>query len=168
MFFVGWTDVSKVRQNDADGYPLYKGAAAKITGVCTVESGIFSSSSIDKEFEASNIYYRLKQIDFDGTYEYSEVVNESVGNPSKFELLQNYPNPFNPSTVIKFRLSETAQVRLSIYNVLGEKVTTLVNGKLDAGYYSYNFNASNLANGIYFYELNAGSYSYVKKMVLQK
>jgi len=131
-------------------------------------SEITSYSYLDKNIEASNVFYRLKQIDFDGTFEYSNIIEVVVDNPTKFELEQNYPNPFNPTTVIKFRLPQTANVELAVYNLLGQKVAELVNGKLEAGYYSFNFDASNLSNGIYFYELKADNNRSVKKMILQK
>jgi hypothetical protein len=89
--------------------------------------------------------------------------------PDKYALEQNYPNPFNPSTVIEFSLPENVgNVRLSIYNALGEKVAELVNTALVAGKYSYQWNAQNLATGIYIYELRTDKFVSVKKMVLMK
>jgi hypothetical protein len=88
--------------------------------------------------------------------------------PTKFYLAQNYPNPFNPTTTIIFGLPEAGLVDLRIYNILGEEVARLVNGKLEAGYHEVNFDGSNLASGMYFYKLDAGSYSSVKKMLLLK
>ena len=92
--------------------------------------------------------------------------------PAKFSLSQNYPNPFNPSTVIEFTLQADAQVTLSVYNVIGEKVAELVNGYKTAGAYKVNFDASTaaggLTSGIYFYELKAGGFSQVRKMNLIK
>ncbi len=88
--------------------------------------------------------------------------------PYKFNLTQNYPNPFNPTTVISYQLSTLSHVELEVYNVLGEKVAELVNKEQTAGAYKVTFNASNLATGIYFYELQAGNYTSVKKMILLK
>ena len=88
--------------------------------------------------------------------------------PIEYALEQNYPNPFNPSTTIKFSLPESSDVTLTIYNTLGQKVTELVNGKLDAGRYSYQWNASNVATGMYIYELRTSNFVSVKKMVLLK
>lgn len=102
---------------------------------------------------------------------YLNPVNVEQNNhalPKFFILSQNYPNPFNPSTTIKFALPERANVKLTIYNMLGEKVTELVNGELDAGYHKFEFNANSLPSGIYFYELNAGKFREVKKMVLHR
>ena len=88
--------------------------------------------------------------------------------PIEYSLDQNYPNPFNPSTTIKFSVPEATNVTLTIYNALGQKVTELVNGKLDAGRYSYQWNASNVATGMYIYELRADKFVSVKKMILLK
>ena len=88
--------------------------------------------------------------------------------PTEFTLYQNYPNPFNPSTTIKFAVAKESNVNLSIYNVLGELVTTLVNKQMKAGYYEYELNASNLASGVYLYRIQAGSFVETKKMVLMK
>ena len=113
--------------------------------------------------------YRLKQIDFDGSYEYSSEVNVEVSFPNEFELAQNYPNPFNPSTVIEFSLPENfGNVQLSIYNTLGEKVAELVNTTLTAGQYQYQWNEQNAATGIYTYELRTEKFVSVKKMLLLK
>ncbi len=90
------------------------------------------------------------------------------GLPTKYNLNQNYPNPFNPSTAIDFSIPKESQVVLKIYNVIGQEVSTLVNGELHAGNYSFNFNAINLPSGIYLYRLNAGAYSATKKMILLK
>jgi hypothetical protein len=88
--------------------------------------------------------------------------------PTLFELSQNFPNPFNPSTNINYRLPVAADVILKVYDVLGREVKTLVNGHQTAGIYSVKFNASNLASGVYFYTLQAGSYHDTKKLLLLK
>lgn len=88
--------------------------------------------------------------------------------PQKFSLKQNYPNPFNPSTTIEFNLPVSSKVTLNIYNILGEKVATLVNKNLNSGTHKYNFNASNLSSGIYIYSLKSKDFSQVKKMTLLK
>ena len=86
--------------------------------------------------------------------------------PVSYELYQNYPNPFNPSTTIKFATPKESNVNLSIYNVLGELVSTLVNEQKRPGYYEYKFDASNLASGVYLYRIKAGNFIETKKMVL--
>ncbi len=123
-------------------------------------------SYIDNTVETGTFFYRLKQIDFLGTYEYSDAVEVEVNGPLTFGLDQNYPNPFNPSTIIKYRISETGSVKLSIYNTLGEEVAVLVNGLVQAGFYEVTFDASNLPSGVYFYRLQSGNKVEAKKMIL--
>jgi hypothetical protein len=112
--------------------------------------------------------YRLKQIDFDGTFSYSPEIEVEITGPTEFALYQNYPNPFNPSTTIKFALPEKANVELTIFNSLGEKVAELFEGELDEGYHEVNFNASRLASGVYLYQLQASNFNSVKKMLVIK
>ncbi len=88
--------------------------------------------------------------------------------PSDYKLSQNYPNPFNPTTVISFAIPVAGNTTLAIYNILGQKVATLVNEKLSAGSYKYQFDASNLTSGIYFYKLQSSNYSQIRKMTLLK
>ncbi len=108
----------------------------------------------DKQLKSGSYSYRLKQIDFDGTFDYSDIVNVLISIPAEYSLEQNFPNPFNPSTVIEFSLPEdVGNAKLSIYNTLGEKVAELVNTTLVAGKYSYQWNAQNVATGMYIYEL---------------
>jgi len=130
---------------------------------------------IDNSSLTGIFFYRLKQIDFGGRYEYSDEVEVEVTGPIAFELEQNYPNPFNPSTSIKYSIPEGGFVALDVYNLLGEKVTTLVNGVHEAGRYEVSFDASNLpagrqglASGVYVYSLRSGSFNLVKKMLLMK
>ena len=123
-------------------------------------------SFIDDEVTSGKYAYRLKQIDNDGTFEYSKIIEIDVNVPLEFELSQNYPNPFNPSTTIKFSLPTTSSVKLSVFNILGEEVQTLVNETKEAGIYTINFNASQLNSGIYFYKLETRNFLLVKKMSL--
>ena len=113
-------------------------------------------------------YYRLKQVDFDGSFEYSSSVEVDGVIPAEFSLKQNYPNPFNPSTKIGFTLPSESNVKISIYNLIGQKVAEVVNSKFTAGNHSIDFNGSNLSSGIYLYKIEAGSFSSVKKMQLIK
>jgi len=93
---------------------------------------------------------------------------QKVVIPAYYELSQNYPNPFNPSTVIKFALPENSKVLLEVYNILGEKVATLINTEMKAGYHSIIFDARNLTSGVYFYRIETSKFKDVKKMVLVK
>jgi hypothetical protein len=123
-----------------------------------------------------NVIYRLKQIDFDGKFKYSnEVSVAAVESPEAYLLVQNYPNPFNPSTTIKYSVPEQSNIKLCIYNQLGQQVAEVVNGVKDAGNYEQLFNASNLSSGVYFYKIEAASlqnpnntFISTKKMLLMK
>jgi len=137
----------------------------------------FSDNSISN----STYYYRLKQIDFNGTFSYSEIVEVQVFFYTKFSLEQNYPNPFNPSTKIKFTVPyitrsevDESLVTLKVYDVLGNEVATLVNEEKQSGTYEVEFNSTrtgrnqSLHCGIYFYQLRAGKFVETKKMALIK
>ncbi|MGD8781542.1 MAG: choice-of-anchor Q domain-containing protein [Ignavibacteria bacterium] len=117
--------------------------------------------------------YRLKQIDFDGSYEYSNTIEISLMKslPNEVVLNQNYPNPFNPATVISYVIPsrvEESNIRLTIYDMLGNEIATLVNKKQSAGSYSYNFDGADLASGTYIYKLVTDNFTEVKKMILLK
>ena len=118
-------------------------------------------------------YYRLKQIDFDGSYVYSMEVEVNVNTPSEFNLTQNFPNPFNPTTTIKYSIPSAgvhsyAPVQLKVYDVLGKEVAVLVNENKPAGNYKVEFVAGSLASGIYFYKLQTAGYTLTRKMLLMK
>jgi photosystem II stability/assembly factor-like uncharacterized protein len=129
-----------------------------------------SYSYRDRNLNEGRYNYRLKQIDLDGSYKYSGTIEVQAGStPDQYFLSRNYPNPFNPSTTIEFTVPENAgNVRLTIYNVLGEKAAEIVNGPLAAGKYTYKWNAKNITSGIYFYELKTDKYVSIKKMILLK
>jgi hypothetical protein len=96
-------------------------------------------------------------------------IGKTKGNvPAEFSLSQNYPNPFNPTTVIHYQLPVNSFVTLKIYDILGREVATLINGRQSAGYYNATFKATNLPSGVYFYRLQAGTYSATKKLLLLK
>lgn len=127
----------------------------------------------DRELNTGRYNYRLKQIDYNGNFQYFILNNEvSIGIPDKFNLSQNYPNPFNPSTKINYDIPFEGKVSLKLFDITGKEVASLVNEVQTAGYYSVTFNGSGLSSGIYFYRLisesNGQSYSETKKMNLIK
>ncbi len=129
-------------------------------------------SFIDKNLSVGKYQYRLKQIDFDGTFEYSIKIEVEIDAPTKFSLPQNYPNPFNPSTKISWQSPVGSWQTLKVYDILGNEVATLVNEERYAGSYEIEFNPEssikNPASGVYFYQLRAGDYVETKKMILLK
>jgi hypothetical protein len=112
--------------------------------------------------------YRLKQIDTDGQFEYSKVIEVDLGSPTKFELSQNYPNPFNPVTTIKFFVPQSGNVKLTVYNLLGEQIAEPVNGFKEAGIHTINFNAAELNSGVYVYKIEANGFLQSRKMIFLK
>jgi len=128
-----------------------------------------SYSFVDKNLLAGTYQYRLKQIDFDGSFEYSNNIEVEINSPSTFSLEQNYPNPFNPSTIISWLLPVGGLVQLKIFNSLGEEIETLVDEFQEAGTHSklYIVN-STLSSGVYYYQLRTGEYSSVKKLILMR
>lgn len=113
--------------------------------------------------------YRLKQVDNNGMFKYSQSVEVEIGFvPKEFSLHQNYPNPFNPTTMISYDLPQQSNVSLKVYDIVGKEVVTLVNMTKEAGRYEVQLDASKLGSGIYFYRLQAGSFSSFKKLVLLK
>jgi len=112
--------------------------------------------------------YRLKQIDIDGAFEYSDIISIELEIAKEFKLAQNFPNPFNPSTSISYTLPNNGFVTLKVYNTIGEEVAVLINQNIEAGTHVVTFNASNLPTGAYFYRISAENYSDTKKMLLIK
>lgn len=127
-----------------------------------------SYSYIDRDVPVGTYTYRLKQIDFDGSFEYSQIVEVTIPAPVAFAMEQNYPNPFNPSTRIKFAIPEESEVRLSVYNTLGQEVAEILSGRLREGFHEVEFDAGSLTSGIYFYRLEAEKFVDVKKMIIIK
>lgn len=125
-------------------------------------------SFIDNNILTDVYSYRLKQLDFDGTFEYSNEIDVLIESPVEFSLSQNYPNPFNPATIINYQLAENSFVTLKIYDVLGNEVTTLVNEPHPAGAFSIQFDGSTLASGMYIYKLMTENFTASKKMMLLK
>jgi len=126
----------------------------------------------DEKLSAGNYQYRLKQIDFNGTFEYSNIVEAEILPPAKFSLEQNYPNPFNPSTNIQYAIASKQFVSLKIFDLLGREIVALVNEEQPAGNYTIEFkpesSIKNLVSGAYLYQLKAGEFIQTRKMILLK
>ncbi|MBS1492470.1 MAG: T9SS type A sorting domain-containing protein [Bacteroidetes bacterium] len=128
----------------------------------------------DNGLQSGKYTYRLKQIDYNGGFEYFTLTNNvEVGLPNEFRLSQNYPNPFNPVTKINYEIPFESNVSLKVYNMLGKEVANLVNNSLQkAGFYSVELNANNLTSGTYFYKItvvgNTKDFTATKKMLLIK
>ena len=132
-----------------------------------------SYSYNDETVTGGTYLYKLKQIDYDGSYSFSDVVEVDISLPDEFVLEQNYPNPFNPSTSIQFSLPADADVTIAVYNLVGEKVAEVASGDFSAGKHKVSFDASNLTSGVYFYRIdaatgNGNNFSSMKKMTLIK
>ncbi len=126
-------------------------------------------SFTDRNLNIGTYNYRLKQIDYNGAFEYHNLNNEVIiGAPGTYSLSQNYPNPFNPSTVINYQLPKGSDVNITLYDVSGKEVKSLVNENQGAGYYSITLNASSLSSGIYFYTIRTSDFTSTKSMLLVK
>jgi hypothetical protein len=125
-------------------------------------------SHIDKNPMGGSVFiYRLKQIDTDGTYDYSNEIEIEI-IPTEFALYQNYPNPFNPDTKIRYQLPVDSKVVMKLYDILGAEVLTLLNEVKEPGRYEVNFNAQNLPSGTYIYRFVTDDFVDIKKMVHMK
>lgn len=173
---LNWTTATEVnnrgfeiqRRKSSEAFTVAGFIAGKGT-TTEIQNYLFSDAGL----VVGNYTYRLKQIDFDGTSQYSPEVEVEVGLPAEFSLYQNYPNPFNPSTTINFSLASDAAVTLKIFDILGQEVHSFINDEMKAGYQNYKFDAGSLSSGIYFYQLSAkasNGFKFVdtKKMILTK
>ncbi|MFH1195170.1 MAG: T9SS type A sorting domain-containing protein [bacterium] len=120
----------------------------------------------DRNLSGGQYTYRLKQIDIDGTYEYSQEITFEISKPATYSLSDNFPNPFNPSTNIVFSIPEKTNVKIKVFNLLGVEVKTLVDEFFEAGEHKVVFNAEALSSGVYLYNIKAGNFSETKKMIL--
>ena len=127
-----------------------------------------SYSFIDRKVSTGIYKYRLKQIDLDGSFEYSTIVEVDVGITTEYLLEQNFPNPFNSSTIIKYQIPKEERVRINLYNILGEKILTLFEGEQKAGEYQLSLLLDELPSGNYFYSLETISTRQIKKLTIIK
>jgi len=126
-------------------------------------------SFVDKDLESGNYSYKLVQVDFGGTQTESEIINVEVNSqPEEYSLSQNYPNPFNPTTTIEFSIPQSENVKLIVFNSLGEEVATLVNEFKESGKHEIDFKEIDIPSGVYYYKIIAGSFAETKKMILLK
>ena len=138
----------------------------------TTDKSVYSYT--DNSALSGKYYYRLKQLDFNGSFSYTSSIEVNIGIPKNFSLDQNYPNPFNPSTTIRFALPTNAKVSIKLYNTLGQEVVNILNNEqLNAGVHETVFNAYNFSSGVYFYRLEANgddgsSFAQTKRLVLVK
>ncbi|MCU0413640.1 MAG: T9SS type A sorting domain-containing protein [Ignavibacteriaceae bacterium] len=113
-------------------------------------------------------HYRLRQVDYDGSFEYSNEIEVNLFTVKTFELSQNYPNPFNPTTTISFQLPEASFITLKVFDALGTEIETIAEGKYPAGVHEVNFDAKKLSSGLYMYRIISGSTELTRKMMVVK
>ncbi|WP_295104057.1 T9SS type A sorting domain-containing protein, partial [uncultured Candidatus Kuenenia sp.] len=172
---LNWTTATELNNS---GFQIERSNGGEYQSVGFVAGHGTSTSTnnyvyLDQNVEAGTYTYRLKQIDLDGSFEYSNAVEVEVLGLREYTLSQNYPNPFNPSTTINFSLAVDSKVSLKVFNVLGQEVASLLNGQMSAGSQKVSFDASSLNSGVYFYRLEADGidgqkFSSTKKMILTK
>lgn len=127
-----------------------------------------SYSFVDNKLSEPKYFYRLKQIDFDGSINYSAEVQVNISSLNDFKLYQNYPNPFNPTTKIQYYLPETSTVKIGLYDLLGNEVLSLINQEMPAGTNNIELNASKLASGIYFVKMDSKGKAQTIKITVMK
>lgn len=163
-----------VTETNNDGYFIERSADQEIWQQLAFVDGYGTTTEVQDYYFTDNFpvkgtsYYRLIQRDFDGTEKIYGPKEVNYTGVNTYSLAQNYPNPFNPTTKLSFNTAETGHVTLTVYNLTGEKVAELVNETLEAGYYSYDFNASGFASGIYLAKISAGEFTKTIKMTLIK
>ena len=158
---LGFEIERKTANNDWMKVGFVKGA-----GTSTIPS---EYSFLDKfDISADKYLYRIKQLDFNGSFSYSNVIEISTVIPTEFALFQNYPNPFNPTTNIKFQIPTTQHVVIKVFDVLGNEIFKLIDDNIEAGVYNKTFDASQFTSGIYFCNINTNGYNKTIKMILLK
>ncbi len=168
---LNWTTVTETNnrefeiQRSIDKTNFTKIGSVKGHGTTTEKHNY---SFVDENAYPGLNYYRIKQIDLNGRFEYSNIVNVKASGLNTYKLDQNYPNPFNPSTKIQYAIGSRQYVSLKIYDMLGREVATLVNETKDPGNYTVLFNAGMLTSGIYIYKMRAGSFVESRKLILLK
>ncbi len=172
---LNWTTASEMNNQGFEVEKSINGVFQKIGYVAghgtTTETQNYSY--VDKNVGNGTHTYRLKQVDFDGTFTYSQEVFVDIAVPARFTLEQNYPNPFNPATKIEFGLAVDSKVNVKVFDILGQQIATLVDASMAAGFHSVDFDASGINSGVYFYTIEAvgndgQKFSQTKKMMIMK
>jgi hypothetical protein len=170
---LNWTTASEINnsgfeiERSLDGNTFFAVGFIRGNGTTTEPR----SYSFMDEFEynaTQSIYYRLKQVDYDGSVNYSDIVSVVIEMPIQYALGQNYPNPFNPSTKIKYSVPQNGLVSIVVYDLTGQEVATLLNEVKEPGNYELDFAAAGLSSGVYFYKMISNNFSEVKKMSILK
>lgn len=168
---LNWTTATELNNN---GFEVQRSVANSdfVTVGFVKGYGTTSNSNqytyVDKNLANGSFSYRLKQIDYNGLFEYSKAIEVDVRSLDNYSLEQNYPNPFNPTTKIGYVLNTKTNVKVVVMNSIGEEIAVLVNQLQEQGYHEIDFNATKLSSGIYFYSLQAGDFKQTKKMILIK
>jgi hypothetical protein len=167
---VDWATAS---ESENKGFELQRSSDnVSWEGITFINGAGNSTSTINYSYEdkglyPSRYYYRLKQVDFDGRYKFSVVVSAMIDGKAEYELKQNFPNPLKDETTIRYVLPETSKVNLTIFDLNGRPIKVLVNGTKGAGMHAQNFYPGALPAGVYYYKLQAGNFTSVKKLVIQ-
>jgi predicted GH43/DUF377 family glycosyl hydrolase len=168
---LNWSTATEINNH---GFEIQRSTSGKEFSIVGFIDGYGTTSEqhnysyADKNLNNGKYFYRLKQVDFDGSYEYSNVVEVELKTVNSYLLEQNYPNPFNPATTIRFGVPEKSNVKITVLNSIGEQVALISNESKEPGFYQVEFNAANLPSGVYFYRLQSGSFVETKKMILMK
>jgi len=168
----------KNEENDLQYYAVYRSTTSNFTPSADNKIGVTATNAYEDVSVVSGqtYYYKISAFDYSGNESgiSKEValqitdVNDKASLPKEFQLYQNYPNPFNPSTTISFDLPAASFVNLTLYDVLGKQVATLVDEFKNGGRYDIRFDAKQLSSGMYFYKISAGNFSQIKKFILMK
>ena len=160
-------EIERLQNSKIEGLQDWKTIGFVEGNGTTTEPKIYSF--IDENIVTGIYKYRLKQIDFDGTFEYSNEIEIEAGSiPKEYVLFQNYPNPFNSSTVISYSVPMEGKVTIKLYNALGELVKTITDGFFNAGTYKINLSSEDLSSGIYLYKMQTERTSLTKKLIIIK
>ncbi len=160
------------QENDLQHYLIYRSFDGLFFELVMESADTTLIDTID--ISVDSVIYSIKAVDYSGNYsEYSNFVSFNISdiqhhlrNNLEFKFFQNYPNPFNPTTKIKFDIQKLEKVKIEVFNLLGQKITTLLNKQMPAGSHEAEFTAMDLPSGVYLYRIEAGEYNEVKKMIL--